>query len=81
MILAYEDFEYEVEEVDYRSILEELDKKELIDYILDNIDYSDIEEDFYDKIKEYYESEADEWFRESKMDIYDYYGVSRKDFI
>ncbi len=67
MILGYEDFEYEVEEVDYRSILDELDKKELIDYILDNIDYSDIEEDFYDIIKEYYEMEADEWFRESKV--------------
>ena len=50
MILVLEDFEYEVEE-DYRSILDELDNKELID-ILDNIDYSDIEEDFYDKIKE-----------------------------
>ena len=81
MILGYEDFEYEVEEVDYRSILDELDKKELIDYILDNIDYSDIEENFYDEIKEYYESEADEWFRESKIDDHTYYGVSESDFL
>ena len=81
MILGYEDFEYEVEEVDYRSILDELDKKELIDYILENIDYSDIEEDFYDEIKEHYESEADELLRESKMDKYTYYGVSESDFL
>ena len=81
MILGYEDFEYEVEEVDYRSILDELDQKELIDYILDNIDYSEIEENFYDMIKEHYESEADEWFRESKVDKHTYHGVSESDFL
>ena len=80
MILNYEDFEYEVD-VDYKSILDELDKEELINYILDNIDYSDIEEDFYDIIKEYYEIEADEWFRESKVDKHTYYGVSESDFL
>lgn len=80
MILNYEDFEYEVD-IDYKSILDELDKEELINYILDNIDYSDIEEDFYDIIKEYYEMEADEWFRESKVDNHTYYGVSESDFL
>lgn len=80
MILNYEDFEYEVD-VDYKSILDELDKEELINYILDNIDYSGIEEDFYDIIKEYYEIEADEWFRESKVNKHTYYGVSENDFL
>ena len=80
MILDYDDSDYEITNDDIHEYLKSRTKNELIELILDIVDY----EDLRDELTEYFEDEARESYNDSKeyeKDPLGYYGMSESDFI
>lgn len=82
------DFEYSPDFSDILDYLEELliedkfklpeDFAEIGDFVYENID--ELMQEYIFSLRDYFEAEAKEAFREDNMDPYNYYGVSRSDF-
>lgn len=65
-----EDFEYDVNKSDIRlcikTLLSDMDKKSLIEIIMDSVMDEDLFDYFEDEIKDYFEYDAMEWYKENK---------------
>ena len=65
-----EDFEYNVDKSDIRlcikTLLSDMDKKSLIEIIIDSVMDEDLFDYFEDEIKDYFEYDAMEWYKENR---------------
>lgn len=65
-----EDFEYNVDKSDIRlcikTLLSDMDKKSLIEIIIDSVMDEDLFDYFEDEIKDYFEYDAIEWYKENR---------------
>ena len=74
------DFTVEVTDEKFNDFLQSKSKNELIDIILENIDKEDLFDCLVDEISEYYEDEAERKF-EAENDPLGSVGMSQSDFI
>jgi len=75
----FEDFEYDVDDHKVEWLLTHK-YQYLTQDEFTKMSEEEIEEEFNTIIMDYFWNDAHEEFRESKMDPYDFYGVSRSDF-
>lgn len=85
----YESFDHEIDSFEVQDALEHVlksfTKEELISLLVTDLDIQpELEEYFYDDIKDYYENEA--WDAYEDKLLYDrdplgYYGLSQRDFL
>lgn len=74
------DFEFQITDEKFNDFLQSKSKNELIDIILENIDKEDLFDCLVDEISEYFEDEAERKF-ESENDPLGSVGMSQSDFI
>lgn len=70
------DFTYEITEDDLIEFLNTKTKSELIDLLIESFDF----EVFADELRDFFESDAIEYFEKEK-DPFGYVGISQKDFL
>ena len=79
-IFDNKDFEFQITDEKFNDFLQSKSKNELIDIILENIDKEDLFDCLVDEISEYFEKEATRKF-ESETDPLGSVGMSQSDFI